>query len=229
VHGFTIAEVIKYLDALDYVAMNFVGERLDHSNWFGFFEAWLVPKDQADWLADALREVVEVHANKVPSSLPSDESQNAVADEIAAASAEVKSTDKNGISAKSLMDELSISERVARYGDSEIAQPNEKYPEATRTVGWRNMSADIAQMFWLAPSRVEQTVEAEFPMNVWDERADDYRARIRHVMRSLIREDLHFRQCDAVPAFTGFDERWMLDSGRLAWLLWLSARRGAHA
>lgn len=40
--------------ALDYVPMNFVGEPIGLSNWFGFYEAWAAPAEHAGWLSEAL-------------------------------------------------------------------------------------------------------------------------------------------------------------------------------
>lgn len=55
VHGFAIADMIAFFRKLGYVGVNFVGEELAVDNWFGFFEAWLVPVDQVDVLKASLR------------------------------------------------------------------------------------------------------------------------------------------------------------------------------
>lgn len=47
VHGFTLPEVAGYFHGLGYVAMNVVGEVMGVDNWFGFFEAWAVPRERA--------------------------------------------------------------------------------------------------------------------------------------------------------------------------------------
>lgn len=54
VHGFTLAEMIGYFDALGYVPMDFTGAAMTEASWFGFFEAWLVPAEQQGWLAAQL-------------------------------------------------------------------------------------------------------------------------------------------------------------------------------
>ena len=54
VHGFTIVDMVAYFGRLGYVPMNFAGERMSEQNWFGFFEAWLVPTELQDWLAKQL-------------------------------------------------------------------------------------------------------------------------------------------------------------------------------
>lgn len=54
VHGFTVAEMIAYFDALGYVPMDFTGAAMTEASWFDFFEAWLVPVEQQDWLATQL-------------------------------------------------------------------------------------------------------------------------------------------------------------------------------
>lgn len=58
VHGFTLEQAAAYFDSIGFVAMNFVGERMGPANWFGFFEAWAVPKEDADWLQAQLRAAV---------------------------------------------------------------------------------------------------------------------------------------------------------------------------
>jgi FkbM family methyltransferase len=54
VHGFTISDFISYATALDYVPIDFVGNRMNIDNWFGFFEAWLVPVEIEAWLVAQL-------------------------------------------------------------------------------------------------------------------------------------------------------------------------------
>lgn len=55
VHGFTLDEVIGYFYGIGYVPMNFAGEPLNQSNWFGFFEAWAAPIEREDWLSNQLQ------------------------------------------------------------------------------------------------------------------------------------------------------------------------------
>jgi len=50
VHGFTVEEAQSYFENIGYIPINFVGERRDSSNWFGFFEAWAAPKEDVIWL-----------------------------------------------------------------------------------------------------------------------------------------------------------------------------------
>jgi len=47
VHGFTLPEVAGYFHGLGYVAMNVVGEVMGVDTWFGFFEAWAVPRERS--------------------------------------------------------------------------------------------------------------------------------------------------------------------------------------
>lgn len=54
VHGFTVPDMIAYFDGLGYVPMDFTGARMTEASWFGFFEAWLAPLEQMDWLAGQL-------------------------------------------------------------------------------------------------------------------------------------------------------------------------------
>lgn len=46
VHGFTLPEVSGYFHGLGYVALDAVGNVMTRDNWFGFFEAWAVPREQ---------------------------------------------------------------------------------------------------------------------------------------------------------------------------------------
>lgn len=59
VHGFTLEEIAEYFSGLGYVPMNFVGEVMTPSTWFGFFEAWLAPVEDADWLSAQLNAALE--------------------------------------------------------------------------------------------------------------------------------------------------------------------------
>jgi FkbM family methyltransferase len=54
VHGFSIPDFMSYAAALDYVPIDFAGNRMDSDNWFGFFEAWLVPVEMEKWLITQL-------------------------------------------------------------------------------------------------------------------------------------------------------------------------------
>ncbi len=51
VHGFTLESISSYFESLGYVPMSFIGEPLSLATWFSFFEAWAVPKEDAEWLA----------------------------------------------------------------------------------------------------------------------------------------------------------------------------------
>lgn len=90
------------------------------------------------------------------------------------------------------------------------------------------MSADVAWAFWSNPARAEQPVEAKAPDRAWPDLQSDYRARIRKVMRVLVGEGLSFRQLPALPAPLQRSEQWSLDTGRLAWILWLTTRRAQY-
>lgn len=46
VHGFTVQEMADWFAALDYVPLDFVGTPMTPSSWFGFFEAWAVPRER---------------------------------------------------------------------------------------------------------------------------------------------------------------------------------------
>lgn len=70
VHGFTIEEFIRFLEGIDYVATDFFGNRLELKNWFTFFEAWLTPVEDADWLAGALNAAVRNQSHKVEATFP---------------------------------------------------------------------------------------------------------------------------------------------------------------
>lgn len=54
VHGFTLEEAQLYFQQVGYVPLSFVGERMDSSNWFGFFEAWAAPTEDVTWLQTQL-------------------------------------------------------------------------------------------------------------------------------------------------------------------------------
>lgn len=58
VHGFTLDEIAAYFRSLDYVPMNFIGEPIQPKTWFGFFEAWTVPRDRADWLTRTVQAAI---------------------------------------------------------------------------------------------------------------------------------------------------------------------------
>ena len=59
VHGFNLEDIANYFAELNYVPMNFVGERISTDNWFGFFEAWLAPSESAEWLSVQLSLALE--------------------------------------------------------------------------------------------------------------------------------------------------------------------------
>lgn len=46
VHGFTLPEVAGYFHGLGYLTMDVVGEVMGVDDWFGFFEAWAVPRER---------------------------------------------------------------------------------------------------------------------------------------------------------------------------------------
>lgn len=55
VHGFSLDDMAQYFEGLDYQPMNFVGEPITPSNWFGFYEAWVVPKEHLGTFDTALQ------------------------------------------------------------------------------------------------------------------------------------------------------------------------------
>jgi len=59
VHGFTLEEIAAFFAALDYVPMNFIGEPINPVNWFGFFEAWVVPRESVGHFQSVLRRSLE--------------------------------------------------------------------------------------------------------------------------------------------------------------------------
>lgn len=59
VHGFTLEEMAAYFSKLNYVPMNFVGEKIGPDNWFGFHEAWAAPTEAADWLSAKVQEKIQ--------------------------------------------------------------------------------------------------------------------------------------------------------------------------
>ena len=199
VHGFSLEEFSAYLAELDYVAMSFAGKPLRLSNWFGFFEAWLVPADGAAWLSERLQAALRVH-------------ERSVAD--------------LGAGGSAMFDPARIDRNM---DETVIAESDPTLPSATRTVGWRNLSYAVAQALWQHPLRHDQAVERETTETFWEEARDDYLIRIRAVMRSLARENLDFRQLPGQPEFMKSTQDWAVSSGRLAWLLWLSGRRASHA
>lgn len=59
VHGFTLEQMAAYFDGLGFQPMNFVGEPIGPDDWFGFFEAWAVPKEHVDWMSRTVQEAVQ--------------------------------------------------------------------------------------------------------------------------------------------------------------------------
>lgn len=58
VYGFTISETEEFLDTIDYCAIDFVGDRMDATNWFGFYESWAVPNEHAEWFSKSVSDIV---------------------------------------------------------------------------------------------------------------------------------------------------------------------------
>ncbi|MCH8488813.1 MAG: FkbM family methyltransferase [Oceanicaulis sp.] len=56
VHGFTLPEVAGYFHGLGYVAMDVVGDVMGVDNWFGFFEAWAVPRERVAMVSELINE-----------------------------------------------------------------------------------------------------------------------------------------------------------------------------
>lgn len=59
VHGFTIEEMAAFFRGLNYVPMDFSGSRMAPDTWFGFFEAWLAPEEDAAWLTEQLTSALD--------------------------------------------------------------------------------------------------------------------------------------------------------------------------
>lgn len=58
VHGFTLPEVAGYFHGLGYVAMDVVGDVMGVDNWFGFFEAWAVPRERASTVSSLINDAL---------------------------------------------------------------------------------------------------------------------------------------------------------------------------
>ena len=226
VHGFVLDEFISYLDNIDYVAVDFLGNRLGENNWFSFFEACLAPTEEFGWLAAALHKAVEEQAGKVSTLGESGQEKEPN-----------KNVGQKGLTAVksdpvSLVLDADLTERMQKnlstdlyYGSSITTAA----PEETRTVGWYELTADIAEAFWVHPSRLKQRVERLSAEGNWEREAEKYCSRIRAILRFLLKEDLSFRQLDRMPKPHQKTRQWMLDSGRLAWLMWLDSQRQVHA
>lgn len=57
IYGFTIADVLAFLDSVDYEAVTFAGDIATEETWFTFWETWVAPKDLAPSLAARLKTV----------------------------------------------------------------------------------------------------------------------------------------------------------------------------
>lgn len=57
IYGFTVADVIAFLDSIDYAPVTFTGEIATEETWFSFWEIWVAPRDRAEALAARLRTV----------------------------------------------------------------------------------------------------------------------------------------------------------------------------
>lgn len=68
VHGFTLDQVIAYFAALDYVPLDFLGQPLTRETWFGFFEAWAVPREKLEQTRTAIRRAVAAHSKQALSA-----------------------------------------------------------------------------------------------------------------------------------------------------------------
>jgi FkbM family methyltransferase len=58
VHGFALSDMAAYFDQLDYVPVDFLGMPINPDTWFGFFEAWAVPREAESWLRGAVQAAV---------------------------------------------------------------------------------------------------------------------------------------------------------------------------
>lgn len=67
VHGFSLENVISYLSALDYVPLDFLGKPLTPATWFGFHEAWVVPREQ---LAQTQAQLNAALAQQIKTPIP---------------------------------------------------------------------------------------------------------------------------------------------------------------
>jgi len=59
VHGFSLEDIAAYFERLNYVPMNFIGDPIGPDTWFGFFEAWAVPHEHADWLSRTIKDLIK--------------------------------------------------------------------------------------------------------------------------------------------------------------------------
>lgn len=236
VHGFKLDDFIRYLEDIDYVAVDFFGQPLLRHNWFGFFEAWLAPAEQVEWLAEALNKAVQVHADKVPGfevdvieALDGDAGAEAYDEEELDIRIESEALLAVKVEEEPLVLEEDLIDRIRRNLSKRPRRGvSEADPEETRTFGWHEMSADIARALWFHPSRLSQAVETPSIGDSWVEMGDLYTARVRAVLKFLIKEGLSFRQLHGLPESFKKNEPWMLASGRLAWLLWLDRQRLAY-
>lgn len=105
------------------------------------------------------------------------------------------------------------------------AKTESSIPESTATEEWRLMSAAIAYELWAHPDRIKQRIESDEPPNAWKSVAPEYRARVRYVLRQLVKEGIIFSEGDVAGKNDRLPQRWWQNSARLAWLLWLRKRR----
>jgi len=98
-------------------------------------------------------------------------------------------------------------------------------PKGTETEDWRVMSAAIAYAFWSSPERVQQRIEGDEPRESWAERAGEYRARIRYVLRQILAEKVEFAIGLKEDPAARMPQEWWDKTARLSWLLWLRKRR----
>jgi FkbM family methyltransferase len=66
VHGFTVAEMAAWFAAIDYVPLDFLGAPMTPERWFGFFEAWAVPRERLGALQALIAQAVAARAGGPP-------------------------------------------------------------------------------------------------------------------------------------------------------------------
>lgn len=197
VHGFTIKEFSDYLSRLGYVSVDFAGLPMLPERWFGFFEAWLAPPDQVEWLAKTLHIALDRQARRL------------------GIAHETRSRDPGSEPDGDPSGDLHLFDT-----DVAVMAVN---PEGKGDVPDFNMT--VTRRFWTNPHRDNQPVEAALGQVDWNQHGEGFCVRVRQVLKKL--EDEGLRVGLGVPKVSASnpERQWMLDSGRMAWLLWLSARR----
>lgn len=99
-------------------------------------------------------------------------------------------------------------------------------PAGTETDAWKEMSAQIAAVFFASPVRATLPGEVLFT-DSWAVEAPAYRAHVRAVLRSAELEAICFRSLSEAETVQQSEPAYLVLTARLAWLLWLRQNRQA--